>query len=201
MMITLNDHTTQLILAAVGGAVVSGTVVGIIARWAANRRIRKLHRALSGAPQRTRKEQPKNAAPAPADAPAAPPPVRGPTDFGEHQETWDRLCDLRLAMDRLWGRPTQRNVDEFSRHLEAVRAWAYERETGLEESRVSALRKQVDQLEAFRDNKHGLHDLMRQRPVDEAAVAALQDRYAEVRKQFIEEVESLPAVFKRKKIA
>ena len=201
MMMTLNDHTTQLILAAVGGAVVSGTVVGIVARWAANRRIRKLGRALSATAKRTRKGQPKDGPPPPAAEAPAPPPVRGPADFGEHQETWDRLCDLRVAMDRLWARPTQRNVDEFSRHLEAVRTWAYERETPLEESHVSTLRKQVDQLGAFRDNKGGLHDLTRQRPVDEAAVATLQDRYAEVRKQFVEEVESLPAVFKRRKIA
>src|SRR6266566_7287471 len=45
--------------------------------------------------------------------------------FGAYQEIWDTLCDLRVAADRLWERATQRNIDEFGRHFEAVRRLVY----------------------------------------------------------------------------
>ena len=209
MNFSLQDPTTQLWLAAAGGAAAGAVLAALIARFAANLRIRKVARMQSAAVQRAlEQERARLEPPKPQSAGGggtALAPAKGTdaaalqhTEFGEHQDAWDRLADLRLSMDRLWARAAQRNADEFSRHLEAVRKWAYEKDVPLEDQHSEELRRLVLQLEAFRDNKQGLHDLMRQRPVDEAAVFSLTDRYAEVRRQYNELVESLRGVFKKK---
>ncbi len=212
MAMNFDDPSTQLILATVGGALLGtlagGLIAGALARRAANSRIRKLAAAQAELRKQLAAKEP-HGGPAGAGSGGAGGASQGPgqpprpapsqhTQFGEHQDAWDRLSDLRLSIDRLWARPTQRNADEFSRHLQAVHTWVYDREVKLDEPHSSDLRRLVDQLEAFRDNKNGLHDLMRQRPPDEAALTALTDRYAEVRKQYDALVESLPAVFKQK---
>ena len=41
------------------------------------------------------------------------------------QEIWETFADLRVAADRLWGRATERNVEEFGRRLEGVKRVIY----------------------------------------------------------------------------
>ena len=203
---TFTNPILHLVAAPGAGAVVGGLVVAVLARWSANRRIKKVARLYGDAVKRRVESA---GAQQPAGEPRSissgqavatpPPPVRQYDQFGEFQETWDRLTDLRVSVDRLWERPTQRNADEFSRHLEAVRTWLYaNKDVKLDDDSRESLRRAVDQLEAFRDNKRGLHDLMRERPVDEAAVNSLTDRYNEVRKQLVDTIESLPKVFRQK---
>jgi len=201
-----NDPIVHLVAAPGAGAAVGGLVVALLARWSANSRIKKIARMYGDAVKRRVESgaarQPANEPRSISSGPAVtipPPPVRQYDQFGEYQETWDRLTDLRVTVDRLWERPTKRNADEFSRHLEAVRTWLYaNKDVKLDDEPRESLRRAVDQLEAFRDNKRGLHDLMRERPVDEAAVNSLTDRYNEVRKQLVDTIDSLPKVFRQK---
>ncbi|MGH7886414.1 MAG: hypothetical protein ACREPG_00990 [Candidatus Binatia bacterium] len=93
--------------------------------------------------------------------------------FGAYQEIWDALSDLRLSADRLWERATQRNVDEFGRHFEAVRRMLYGREVLIPEPHLGTLRGLIYQFRDFYDGKQGLLSIRRTRPHDEEAVATL----------------------------
>ncbi len=59
--------------------------------------------------------------------------------FGVYQETWELLIDLQMAADRLWQRATERNVEEFGRHFEAIRKAVYGSKVFFEESHQAAL--------------------------------------------------------------
>lgn len=111
--------------------------------------------------------------------------------FGAFQEIWDSLSDLRLSADRLWEHATQRNVDEFGRHFEAVRRMLYGREVLLPEPHLSKLRTLIDQFREFYDGKQGLLDIRRTRPNDAAAVATLIARNGRVRIGFTESLDLL----------
>src|SRR2546426_10785487 len=69
--------------------------------------------------------------------------------FGAYQDIWDTLCDLRLAADRLWDRATQRNIDEFGRHFEAVRRLVYGGEILIENPHLATLRQLIADFREF----------------------------------------------------
>ncbi|GEM_PF-6966773 len=105
--------------------------------------------------------------------------------FGAYREIFEVLSDLRLSADRLWDLVTQRNVNEFGRHLEAVRKMLYGKELILPQPQLGKLQELINQFEEFYKGKQGLLEIYESnRSSDSDSIARLIAHNKSVRDEF-----------------
>ncbi len=185
----INDSLVQILVAGGGATVVCGLILGSLWKISMNALLEKFKHSQVEALEHLKNDLAQSALRTSRYEGA---------QFGAYQETWDLLVDLQLAAERLWGSATQRNVEEFGRHFEAVRKAVYGSKVLFDETHQAALENLVDEFRDFYDGKQGLLELRRRNTPDDAAIAALIARNGEVLRHFSKVIDEVAVSYKNK---
>ena len=185
----INDSLIQILIAAGGASVVCGIIFASLWKMIMNALFEKFKHSQVEALEHLKNDL--------AQSTLRTSRYEG-AQFGAYQEAWDLLIDLQLAADRLWDRATQRNVEEFGRHFEAIRKAVYGGKVYFDEPHQAALEGLVDEFREFYDGKQGLLALRRQHTPDNSAIAALIARNGKVRQRYSKVIDEVAVSYRDK---